>query len=184
MLTITAGSNWKRTFIRRILRCSLILLCFSLANCSAAREQTSAGNVRAVNHTTGAINWMSVNGYRVHGGGGRTCCVAMPTRWRPGITLDIEWEIDPNRFAKIKRLPPEKGFGFDDEAWAAHTARFRRYKKFVEVPEWPGTESCELNVHFFSCGRVEVSTHCLAIYHPDYPIQSGHREEEPDICPK
>ena len=165
-------------------RCSLILLIVVLASCSAAKDDRGAANISAVNHTTGAINWMSVNGYRVDGGGGSTCCIGMPTTWRPGLTLDVEWEIDPNRYAKIKMLPVEKGYGFDKDAWTAHAAKFRRYRKVVEIPEWQGTESCSLKVHLFVCGDVEVSTACVVTYHPDYPIKRARDVEEPQACPK
>ena len=168
---------------KQIIRCLAIMLCSILVSCSGAKEERAAGNVRAVNHTTSAINWMSINGYRVDGGGGRTCCVGLPTRWRPGLTVDVEWEVDPNRYAKIKRRPIEEGAGFDKNAWAEHAAKFRRYRKVVEIHEWPGTESCELNVHIFTCDRVEVTTVCLAIHHPDYPIKNLDRAKEPDTCP-
>ncbi|EPN01031.1 hypothetical protein A259_28144, partial [Pseudomonas syringae pv. actinidiae ICMP 19070] len=47
------------------------------------------------------INWMSVNGYRADGGGGASCCIIMPTTWRPGLKAQIEWEVDPEPFAKM-----------------------------------------------------------------------------------
>jgi len=162
----------------------LVLFCAALASCSSATEERGAANIRAVDHTRGAINWMKVNGNRVDGGGGRTCCIGLPLRWRPGLVAEIEWEVDPNRFADIKRVPPNKGYGFDKEAWAAHAAKFKRFKRIVPIPEWPDKESCEFNVHFLTCNRVKVMTACLAIHHPDYPIKDGYGLEEPNICPK
>ncbi|RFQ07945.1 DUF3304 domain-containing protein, partial [Pseudomonas sp. ATCC 13867] len=30
------------------------------------------------------------------GGGSQTCCVSLPTKWRPGLKVVIEWEKDPS----------------------------------------------------------------------------------------
>jgi hypothetical protein len=158
-----------------------LLIAAVLAGCSTAGEKYVGGNVRAVNHTTSAINWMSINGYRVHGGGGYTCCISLPLLWGPGLEVEVEWEVDPNRFAKIKRVPV--GYGFDKQAWAEHTAKFRRVKKIVRVEPWPGSKSCAMQVHFFVCDRVLVTTMCMVDGHPDYPIKEGYDMEEPEVCP-
>jgi hypothetical protein len=160
---------------------SFIFICLMLTGCLDAHEKYVGGNVRAVNHTQGAINWMSINGYGVDGGGGSVCCVSLPLLWRPGLQVDVEWEVDPEPRAKIKRLPV--GFGFDEAAWAEHAAKFRRLKKTVEVEPWLGTESCEMQVHFFVCDRVVVTTMCMVSGHPDYPYESGPRTKEPEVCP-
>ncbi|MGY2184435.1 DUF3304 domain-containing protein, partial [Pseudomonas agarici] len=60
------------------------LLGLMLLGCSSADNEMAGGNLQAVNHTVQGINWMSVNGYRAHGGGGSVCCIIMPTKWRPG----------------------------------------------------------------------------------------------------
>jgi hypothetical protein len=125
------------------------LLGLTLMGCSLAKNEMAEGNLQAVNHTLKAVNWFSVNGYRAHGGGGSSCCIVMPIMWRPGLKANIEWEVDPEPFAKIKRK--EKGYGFDEEAWAEHHAKFRRYSATIDIPEWPGTEACDLAVHFLTC---------------------------------
>ena len=153
-----------------------------LVGCSTADNEMAGGNIQAVNHTLSNINWLSVNGYRADGGGGRSCCIIMPTKWRPGLKAHIEWEVDPEPFAKIKRKTT--GYGFDEEAWAAHEANFQRYSTKVDIPEWPGTESCDLKVHFFTCNQVKVTTSCWAPSSPDYPIKVPMEMKEPSVCPK
>jgi hypothetical protein len=106
----------------------------------------------------------------------------MPTKWRPGLKVNIEWEVDPEPFAKIKRK--KTGFGFDEGAWAAHEAKFQRYKTTVDIPEWPGTKSCDLKVHFLTCNQVKVTTSCWAPSSPNYPIQDARDMKEPAVCPK
>jgi hypothetical protein len=114
------------------------LLGLTLFGCSTAENEMAGGNIEAVNHTLNAINWVSVNGYRADGGGGSSCCIIMPIKWRPGLKANIEWEFDPDRFAKIKRKTT--GYGFDEDAWAKHEAKFQRFSTTVDIPEWPGTE--------------------------------------------
>ncbi|MCK8688368.1 DUF3304 domain-containing protein, partial [Pseudomonas umsongensis] len=106
-----------------------------LVGCSTADNDMVGGNIQAVNHTLNNINWLSVNGYRADGGGGRSCCIVMPIKWRPGLKAHTEWEVDPEPYEKIKRK--ESGYGFDEDAWAAHEAKFQRYNTVVDIPEWP-----------------------------------------------
>jgi hypothetical protein len=178
------GIDFRNAALQHLLRlrASVILLCVVLSGCSDAREKYVGGNVRAVNHTTGAINWMSINGYRVHGGGGYSCCISLPLLWRPGLEVEVEWEVDPQPFAKIKKHPVV--FGFDEEAWADHAAKFRIVKKVVQVEPWPATKSCAMQVHFFVCDRVLVTTMCMVDGHPDYPIKEGYDMKEPEVCPE
>ena len=61
---------WKELF-----KCLSVFLGLMLFGCSSADSQMVGGNIQAINHTTGAINWLSVNGYRADGGGGRSCSI-------------------------------------------------------------------------------------------------------------
>jgi hypothetical protein len=157
------------------------LLGLMLHGCSSAENEMAGGNLAAVNHTLNAINWFSVNGYRAHGGGGSSRCIILPIKWRPGLMAHIEWEVDPNRFAKIKRKTT--GFGFDEEAWAAHEANFQRHSTTVEIPEWSGTDSCGLKVHFLVCNQIKVTTSCWGYGSPNNPIKEPKQMKEPAVCP-
>jgi hypothetical protein len=165
---------------KRMMRGLYALLGLMLYGCSSADNGMAGGNIAAVNHTQNAINWLSVNGYRAHGGGGSSCCVIMPTKWRPGLMAHIEWEVDPNRYAK---LPSVTSIEFR-EAYAKHSANYQRHGATVEIPEWPGTESCDLKVHFLTCNQVKVTTACAVYGQPNYPIKEPKQMKEPAVCPK
>jgi hypothetical protein len=165
-----------------MLRWLLGVMVLTLFGCTSADNEMAGGNIQAINHTVHAINWLSVNGYRAHGGGGSSCCVVMPVKWRPGLKAHIEWEVDPDPFAKIKRKAT--GFGFDDEAWAKHEANFQHHSTTVDIPEWSGTDSCDLKVHFFVCNQVKVTTACALYGQPNYPIKDPMEMKEPAVCPK
>ncbi|PMZ85367.1 MULTISPECIES: DUF3304 domain-containing protein [unclassified Pseudomonas] len=168
----------KKTRVRWLLG----LFGLALVGCSTAENEMAGGNLKAVNHTLHAINWFSVNGYRAHGGGGSTCCIVLPTKWRPGLKANIEWEVDPEPYAKIKRKTT--GYGFDEDAWAAHEAKFQRHNTIVDIPEWSGTDSCGLSVHFLTCNKIKVTTSCWGYGSPNNPIKEPKQMKEPAVCPK
>lgn len=179
LVPLTSTKHW--VISKAIVPGAWYFLWLMLAGCTSAGNELAAGNIAAINHVEGTeINWFSVNGYRAHGGGGSSCCIIMPTTWRPGLKAEIEWEVDPEPFAKLKRKT--KGYGFDEDAWTKHKANFRHYKTTVDVPEWPKKKSCDMNVHFLTCNRVKVTTSCSIYGEPDYPIKEPRRAKEPAMC--
>ena len=170
-----------RSIIRTIMMRWLCgLLGLTLFGCSTAENEMAGGNIQAVNHTLKGINWVSVNGYRADGGGGRSCCIIMPTKWRPGLKANIEWEVDPDRFAK---MPSVTSIEFR-EAYAKHSANYQHYSTIVDIPEWSGTESCDLKVHFLTCNQIKVTTSCWSPSSSNYPIKEPMAMKEPAVCLK
>lgn len=168
---------WKWLF-----KCLSVFLGLMLFGCSSADSQMVGGNIQAINHTTGAINWLSVNGYRADGGGGRSCCIIMPVVWRPGLKATIEWEVDPDPYAYSK-WPPLGTDGYR-LSQAKHRENYQRNRVVVDIPQWFGTESCDLKVHFLTCNQVEVTTSCWAHGSSNYPIKVPKGLQEPAVCPK
>ena len=162
--------------------CLLVLL----AGCSPGTPKFLAGNLNAVNHTSAAINYFSVNGYgggnaSPFGYGGGACCVMLPSQWSPGLKMKVEWETDPDPYAKIKRKPD--GFNFDEAALAKHEANYGRHIAIVELPPYED-RLCSLEVHFLPCNQVKVSTSCWAYPSPNSPIKEPLEMKEPAVCPK
>ncbi|WP_413704564.1 DUF3304 domain-containing protein [Pseudomonas sp. Pseusp16] len=152
----------------------------ALVGCSTADNEMAGGNLQAVNHTLHTINWFSVNGYRAHGGGGSSCCIILPIKWRPGLKASIEWEVDPEPFAES----PPLGTNEFREFMKTHKAKYRHYSTIVDIPEWQGTESCDLKVHFLTCNKVKVTTSCWGYGSPNNPIKEPQDMKEPVVCPK
>ncbi|SDQ43465.1 Protein of unknown function [Pseudomonas gessardii] len=157
-----------------------ILLGLALFGCSSADNEMAGGNLQAVNHTVHGINWMSVNGYRADGGGGASCCIIMPTKWRPGLKANIEWEVDPEPSAKMPSVTSNEF----REVYAKHAANYQRHSTTVDIPEWPGTERCGLKVHFLVCNQIKVTSSCWAFNSEHYPIKESSQMKEPAVCPK
>ena len=163
-----------------LIRSLLGLLGLALIGCSSADNEMAGGNIQAVNHTLSAINWLSVNGYRADGGGGRSCCIIMPVKWRPGLKAHIEWEVDPDPFAKL----PPLGTKEFDVAMAKAESSYQRHSATLDIPEWPGTKRCGLTVHFLVCNQIKLTSSCWASHSPNYPIKDPMEMKEPAVCPK
>ena len=81
----------------------VVLGALLLAGCSqpVAKAKTRSGGggiIVAINHTKWAINHFSVDGQSgidiigPYQGGGGGCCYGVPAKWRPGMTVKIDWE--------------------------------------------------------------------------------------------
>jgi len=152
----------------------------ALVGCSTADNEMAGGNIQAINHTLNNINWLSVNGYRADGGGGRSCCIILPTKWRPGLKANIEWEVDLNPFAES----PPLGTNEFREFMKTHKAKYQYHRAIVDIPEWSGTDSCGLSVHFLTCNKIKVTTSCWGYGSPNNPIEEPLDMKESAVCPK
>ncbi|WP_387796144.1 DUF3304 domain-containing protein, partial [Photorhabdus sp. RM125S] len=71
------------------------VLCLLLAACSQFPAQ--AGVIIAINHTQWAINRFSVDdtpgidSIGPYQGGGGGCCYSVPAKWKPGMTVKVDW---------------------------------------------------------------------------------------------
>ena len=163
--------------------CLLVLL----AGCSVGESKFLGGDLNGVNHTSAAINYFSVNGYggpniSPHGYGGGMCCAMLPRQWQPGLKLKVEWETDPNPYARLKRKP--SGYGPDEEAYAKHKANYQQHISIVDLPAYEAETLCSLKIHFLPCNQIKVATACMAYGQPGYPIKEPLKMKEPAVCPK
>ena len=171
--------------MRLMIRTSLMqgfcgVLVLMLLGCSSADNEMAGGNIQAINHTLSAINWLSVNGYRADGGGGRSCCIIMPVKWLPGLKAQIEWEVDPDPFASSPPLGTDEFRAF----MVKHKANYQHHSATMDIPEWPGTKRCGLTVHLLVCNQIKLTSSCWAPRSPNYPIKDPMEMKEPAVCPK
>ncbi|WP_080764768.1 MULTISPECIES: DUF3304 domain-containing protein [Pseudomonas] len=162
---------------------SLLLL---LAGCSVGESKFLGSGLNAINHTSAAINHFFVNGsgggnVSPFGYGGGMGGVMLPRQWQPGLKLEVEWETDPNPYARLKRKT--SGYGPDEEAYAKHKANYQQHRAIVDLPPYED-RLCALEVHFLPCNQVKVSTSCWRYPSPNSPIKEPLEMKEPAICPK
>ena len=160
------------------------VLFLSLAGCSLGESEYLGGDLWAVNHTSAAINHFSVNGYgggnaRPYGYGGGACCVMLPREWRPGLMMKVEWETDPDPYAKSPPLGTDEFRKF----MVKHKANYEHHTAIVPLPPYE-QGLCALEVHFLPCHQVKVTTACWGYGSPKNPIKEPLEMKEPAECPK
>ena len=164
-----------------------VLFSLMLLGCVETRPTMLGASISGVNHTSAAINHFSVNGgggpnIGPYGGGPRSqmCCTMMPVQWRPGLTVVVEWEKDPNVGASVNWPKPRYS-----EGWFAaaqdHQTKYTRHRAVVEVA--PYKDLGLLNVHFLPCDQVKVTAGATYYGHPDHPYKFPRRMEVPTPCP-
>ena len=161
------------TWFRRLLICALTGS--ALYWCAAAaREKISADSFASVDltgvHHLGPkfnVGAFYVNGYygsnvgREGGGGSNVCCVLLPKRWRPGLSVDVRWSI--NDWTHENRAEIEAGnYRSVDGAGMDYIARVpvERYETAAHV--W---------VHFYAEGKARVVSSPIGSWGKQHPIQ-------------
>ncbi|MEQ5126017.1 DUF3304 domain-containing protein [Providencia alcalifaciens] len=157
----------------------LFPLLLILSGCSPdKKEEQLAGNLYGFNHVKDtSVNWFSVNGYYGQGAAG-TCCIMIPSKWSPGKSVLVEWEVDPNPFPSDSPGVTDPKF---EDYMKKHEANYRHYSKRVEIPQYD--DPCGLQVHFLPCQEVKITLSCYSTRHPNYPIKEPNDMEEPAECP-
>ena len=162
------------------------LLCaVVLAGCMPKKPERGSAPIEGYNHTSAAINWFMVNrngGPNVapYGGGGQNCCVSLPRKWHPGLTVLVEWEKDPNVGASRYWKEPR----FSD-AWnkrmQEYESKYTQHSATVEVA--PYEELGLVYVHFLPCNQIKVSASLTYPRLANHPYNFPRRMEEPTTCP-
>jgi hypothetical protein len=176
---------------RWLVRLIFIAVAILLTGCDrpAKAESVSGGSgtIEAINHTHWAINHFSVDGQSgldIIGpwqGGGGGCCYGVPAKWKPGMTVKVDWETG---------VGGSKGFpGFANTnkyiEWERKIkAQNREHSQIVPVPDYTGQKTCGIKVHFLPCDQIKVTTSCYDYGNPNYPIKDPIKMEEHKVCPK
>lgn len=143
---------------------SIFSIFFVLIFCSACSKQSSTTplTLTAYNHTDRGIGEYSVKistgagggaGYldAGAGGGGYTCCVSVPSLWRPGLMVTVTKEIMVgNVETTVERI--------------------------VEIPKYDLKNASLFSVHFLRDGDVKVFVTGLSLGHRDYPLKGKEAE--------
>jgi hypothetical protein len=157
----------------------IIALVFSvfLAACGEKEEKMVAVDYFGYNHTDKSIVSIKVNGEggildaSAHGGGGQICCVMIPLKWRPGLTVTIKWQEDsiPVRDAKGKRIYDDGVPVLIESPWKERT---------VDVPKYEEAEN--FHIHFLPNDEVKVA---VSLYGPRNPKHPYRFADTPLISP-
>ncbi|MEB0094444.1 DUF3304 domain-containing protein [Pseudomonas sp. CCI4.2] len=163
-----------------------VLACIALQACSKAPPDRLGAPIEGYNHTSAGINHFDVNGNGgpnigpFGGGGSQMCCVSMPRKWHPGLTVVVEWEKDPNVGASQYWTE-----SFSSNAWRVrmkeHRSEYTRHRVVVEVA--PYDELGVIDVHFLPCDQIAVAAVAQLPGKPGYPFSYPRKMEVPPVCP-
>ena len=207
MSIIKSDLGWYPPQGRWLTRFVFIAAAILLAGCDRpAREKNvsgGSGTIEAVNHTHWAINHFSVDGQSgldIIGpwqGGGGGCCYGVPTKWKPGMTVKVEWETGVAFADDVPEIPEPKrpDTKASYQVWQAYSDKkeewYKKIKalnkvhtKIVPVPDYSGQKTCGIKIHFLPCDQIKVTTSCYDYGNPNYPIKDPIKMEEPQICPQ
>jgi hypothetical protein len=191
----------------------LLVAALLLAGCDQPVKTESAppgggGTIEAINHTSWAINRFSVNGQSgldiigPYSGGGGGCCFGVSGPWKPGMTVQVDWETGVAFASDVPEIPepvrPDLTGLSDAEGYRVAQAYFdekqKWYKKIesfkqkhsqsVQIPDYTGQKTCGITVHFLPCDQVKVTTSCADYGSPDYPVKDPVHMEKPKVCLK
>ena len=168
----------------------LFLVCvggLALQGCAEPKPRMLGAPIEGYSHTSAAINRFSVNG---NGGpnlspygynGGQMCCVALPVKWRPDLTVVVEWEKDPDPHDSENWPKPR----YSDEwskAAREHETHYTRHRVVAPVARYERLGV--VNVHFLPCNQVAVTAGLMLPRAPSYPYHFPQKMDEPQTCPK
>ncbi|HIH5006585.1 TPA: DUF3304 domain-containing protein [Klebsiella oxytoca] len=207
MSIIKSDLGWYPPQGRWLTRFVFIAAAILLVGCDRpAREKNvsgGSGTIEAVNHTHWAINHFSVDGQSgldIIGpwqGGGGGCCYGVPTKWKPGMRVKVEWETGVAFADDVPEIPEPKrpDTKASYQVWQAYSDKkeewYKKIKalnkvhtKIVPVPDYSGQKTCGIKIHFLPCDQIKVTTSCYDYGNPNYPIKDPIKMEEPQICPQ
>ncbi|MCT2414835.1 DUF3304 domain-containing protein [Pseudomonas aeruginosa] len=157
-----------------------------LTGCSAGSSKNIPTPIEGYNHTSAAINGFTVNGsggpnIGPHQGGRKqNCCMSLPEKWRPGMTVVVEWEKDPTPHAS--KTWPQPPFSVAWRKAAAEDEKLNtRHRAVVDIP--PYDDIGAIDVHFLPCDQVKVVVALFGYGHPQYPFNEPLKMKEPKTCP-
>ena len=143
-----AHALMRRWLSQRLVLLPMLLaaLCLSLAVCGDDRMGLDVVGYNHTDHDIGDFNVNDAGGAYEgkHEGGKATCCISLPAKYRPGMTVQVTW-------SGLEVGTPQT--------------------RTVVVPPYGPHDTGEFDVHFLRNGQVKVFVTMLGPLHPDYPLK-------------
>ncbi|QAU23575.1 DUF3304 domain-containing protein [Dyella sp. M7H15-1] len=145
--TASSATNRLSAWLRTLRLLPLLALSFLLAGCPADNVPLE---IVGYNHTDHDIGFFSINDYggpyigKHEGGGKFTCCVLVPTQYKPGMAVSVRWGGLEMGQTKEQR---------------------------VEVQPYGPNDFGHFAVHFLRDGSIKVFVTAYYLKHPQYPLK-------------
>jgi Protein of unknown function (DUF3304) len=148
----------------------LALLPLALLTGCFEEEKTGVGYV-VVNHTFEGVVDVTVNGEGgiaaayPRGTSGNVCCITLPVKWKPGVTVTFAWE-DGGRW-----LLDDKGKEVIRDGKTV-LVRGPRKSKTITVPQYDKPE--DMWIHFFDNDEIKLVFSKYGPGHPKHGLPSPY----------
>jgi hypothetical protein len=145
------------------------MFCLTVFSTACSEESTTTSlELTAYNHTVRGIGRYAVsvdgkNGTEAgylgpgQGGGGFTCCISVPSVWRPGMTVIVNMTT------------------------TGEHGEEKTINRVVSVPAYDAKHARTLSVHFLYAGDVKVFVTRYTLGHRKYPLKGKEAELEPGV---
>jgi hypothetical protein len=142
---------------------------FSVLFLTACKEEKVSLSYLGVNHRELGVASIAINGeggilnVPSYGGGGKNvCCVSLPRKWRPGLSVKIDWQESGVYVRDDKGdIVREDGFRYGGIEGAFKS-------KTVLIPEYKEAELGHFDIHFFDGDQIQVKVSSILPWHPNY----------------
>jgi len=150
----------------------------SLAACNPTAAKPITVGITGYNFTAEGVQEYYVNGMRgsnlpPYGGGGSTsCCVSLPAKWTPELTVKVSWTMGDWKvpYAQIAALSTQEQIAC---CWIERTL-----SKVVPVERY-GEEGGRLQVFFLTNDEIRVWVSNIGLLSPEHPSRMGY-PKKPD----
>lgn len=116
------------------------------------------------NHTKQKILNVKIEGNTTRGNGS----VFLPFQWKPGMTVAVDWDVDPNPDEKIPWK--KEGCCLNEEAYKAHVSHYQHHQVTAVVPVYKREDLCMIIAHFLPDDRVGLKVSCSGYDMRNYDI--------------
>ena len=178
----SAVSKFRETDIRSLYRwfgaSVMLAAALGLAACEASVAKPMIVGITGYNFTAEGVQEYYVNGMRgsnlpPYGGGGSTsCCVSLPAKWTPGLTVKVSWTIGDYTlpWAELEPMTPEQR--------SACCWRQRTLSKVVPVERYE--IAALVQVFFLPQDEIKVWVYDPGPQNPSHPSHMGY-PKKPNI---
>lgn len=151
-----------------------LILCWLYSSIrESANRNTSVGvDISGVQHIgpdfsiprfyVDGYNGFNVSRESLGGGGGDVCCVYLPQQWRPGLSVDLRWEVNDWSRENLQEIAKGNYQSVRLEGVYRAIVPVEKYKQADQV--W---------VHFFAGGKARVVVGWPGPGNLNHPIQHG-----------
>lgn len=172
-VVLKSGGARVRSLYRWFAVFAMLAAGLGLSACEPAAAKPITVGITGYNFTAEGVQEYYINGMRgsnlpPYGGGGSTsCCVSLPAKWTPGLTVKVSWMIGDWKvpYAQIATLTTQEQIAC---CWAERTL-----SKVVLVEPY-GKKGGRLQVFLLPKDEIQIWVSDIGLLSPEHPSHMGY----------